>query len=127
MKGDSAQRKNAPQVGNTNISCTECASLYFDEKKNAFFDCAGYFDTKGVNQEIINGIANSKIFKKGRKVKLIMVIDISSLFEKRGKFMSDFVLLLKEQFGSDFEFLAKSTMIVFSKVNTSDYQIEDIS
>ena len=50
-----------------------------------------------------------------------MVIDINSLTEKRGKFISDFVLLLKSQFGNDFEFLAKSTMIVFSKVNTSGF------
>lgn len=98
MEDESLKR---PKVGNLNSSCTECASLYFDEKKNPFFDCAGYFDTKGVNQEVINGIANSKIFEKGRKIKLILVIDFSSLMEAKGRFVYDFIQLLKRQFEMD--------------------------
>ena len=93
--------RRRPRIGNDGKSCTEFADLYFDRDKNAFYDCAGYFDTKGVRQEILNGISNSKIFEKGRGVKLILVIDVNSLFEARGQFIHEFVQLLRKQFGPD--------------------------
>ena len=51
-------------------------------------------------------------------MKLILVIDINSLFEARGQFIHEFVQLLRKQFGPDAEAIACSTMIVVSKVST---------
>ena len=80
-------------------------------------DPAGFLDSKGVIQEIINSYANAKMFQQYGRVKILIVIEHSSLISGRGGSLVDVAKRLKELFPKDFQNLVHSTMIVVSKVN----------
>ena len=68
-----------------------------------YIDSAGFLDTKGAEQEIISSYATAKLFKRGSKTKIIMVIEIASLISTRGKIIADVANRLAELFPDDFE------------------------
>ena len=68
-----------PKIGNTNESCTFVPSVTKMDKNNNLYDPAGFLDTKGVLQEILNSFCNSKMFQTGSKVKIVIVLEESSL------------------------------------------------
>ena len=85
-------------------------------------DPAGFLDTKGVTQEIINSYANAKMFQKYGRVKILIVIEQSSLFSARGGSLVDVAKRLKEFFPKDFKKLINSVMMVVSKINPDDIE-----
>lgn len=72
-------------IGNTNESCTVIPSIYESKDKDfIFYDPPGFLDTKGAKQEILNSFANAKMFKKGSKAKIILVVEQGSIYSARG-------------------------------------------
>ena len=65
-------------------SCTVVPSKFVTEESMCVVDPAGFLDTKGPIQEIINSYANAKMFHKYGKIKLLIVIEKSSLESARG-------------------------------------------
>ncbi len=62
-----------PKIGNTNESCTVIPSIY-ELEGMTFYDPPGFLDTKGVTQEILNSYSNAKMFGRGSKAKIIMMV-----------------------------------------------------
>lgn len=93
------------------------------EKDMVIVDPAGFNDTKGLAQEIINSYANAKMFKRGGKTKVILVIDISSLLSSRGGVFTNLMKRLMELFPQDFKSMVNSIMLVVSKTDTCDEKV----
>ena len=53
-------------------------------KNLILYDPPGFFDTKGVHQEILNSYCNAKMFKVGIKAKIVIMVEISTLQSARG-------------------------------------------
>ena len=58
-----------PEIGNSTKSCTFIPKSY-----GKFVDSAGFEDSFGPVREILNNYATAKLFKQGRKVKIILLI-----------------------------------------------------
>ena len=114
-----------PQVGDTQESCTTYFTRYQgyqDGKGTTYYDFAGYFDTKGSQMEILNAISHSQVLKAGKKIKLILVLQMETFLERRGGFINDLSNMLSKQFGQDFGTILTSTCLVVSKVNAKDVE-----
>ena len=109
-----------PLIGNTNKSQTSMPAAY----KN-YIDSAGFLDTKGPKQEILNSYATAQLFKQGAKVKIVVVIEQSSLISSRGNTIVDVANTLHKLFPDEFHILVESIILVISKV-TEDIKISDI-
>lgn len=105
-----------PDIGNTPTSCTDIPSV-FNAEGMIIVDPAGFLDTKGPTQETINSYANAKMFKRGGKTKILLVMEQSTLFSARGGSLVDVAVRLRELFPKDFKNLVHSIMIVVSKVD----------
>ena len=66
------------------------------------------------------------MFKVGSKVKIIIVVEISSLLAARGGTFVDVTLRLRELFQNDFEQIVHSCFLVVSKVHPMMYSYEDV-
>lgn len=49
-----------------------------------FMDNPGFNDTKGTKANLNNAYALSQLFRKGNKVKLVLVLEVDSLSDARG-------------------------------------------
>ena len=104
-----------PVIGNTNNSETEIPACYRKPGMD-FIDLPGIFDTKGTIQEIINAFSNSLIFKRNNTFKFVIVVELSSLQERRGSTFVDVISRMEALLGSDFPHIAESCSLVISKV-----------
>lgn len=82
-----------------------------------FVDSPGFFDTKGISQEVINSYANAVMFRKGSKVKIILMIEESAITSGRGKTLIETGNKLYELFQNDFTHVVHSIIFVFSKIS----------
>ena len=73
-----------PDIGNNNSSCTSKPKLC-----GQYIDSPGFEDSNGSIVEIINSYSNARMFRKGKKVKLIFVVEFASLLSGRGKDLTD--------------------------------------
>jgi hypothetical protein len=117
---------NLPTIGTDLSSCTELPKFY--KKGNTMHaDLPGNLDTKGDTQEMANAYANTKVFVQGKSYKMVIVVEIGSLFSARGGQLAPLIQRLEELLGDDFLSMADSSCIVASKVNLGEYNPEDIS
>ncbi len=115
-----------PIIGTNLSSCTEIPKFY--KKGNIIHaDLPGNMDTKGDTQEIANAYANTKVFVSGKSYKMVIVVELGSLFSARGGQLASLIQRLEGFFENDFLSMADSSCIVASKVNLSDFNLEDIS
>ena len=91
----------------------------------AFYDPPGFLDTKGVKQEILNSYSNAKMFCRGSKAKIIMMVEIGSVMSARGGPLVDIAKRLRELFKNDFRQIINSCGLIVSKVNMDEYESED--
>lgn len=112
---------NAPKIGDTNTSCTELACLFRDPEGNIYYDCAGTNDSKGALQDILNSMANANILKKSSRMKVVLVIELMTAINARSQYFCEISKYLEDQYQNDYEAVVSEMIIVFSKVNTSDY------
>ena len=91
----------------------------------SYIDSAGFLDTKGLEQEILNSYATAQLFKQGSRVKIVVVIEQSSLLSFRGKAIIDVANTLHKLFPDEFHILVESIILVISKV-TEDFTIDEI-
>ena len=82
-------------------------------------------DTKGDDQEIINAYANARMFRRGTKAKIVLVIECSTLISGKGGNLPEIAKRLLELFPWDFSTLINSVMIMVTKVNTDEYEFSD--
>lgn len=116
-----------PLIGNTETSCTDIPATYPSLKGNSIFiDASGFMDTKGDIQEIINGYSNARMFKRGTKTKILLVVEQSTLISGRGGKLPEIARRLLELFPRDFSNLINSIAVVVSKVNTEDVELADV-
>ena len=83
-------------------------------------DPSGFNDTRGPNQQIINSYAIAKMFKKGVKSKILLVIEHDTFKSGYGADVVKLSMRFKELFPKDFNNLTDSIMIVVSKVNPDE-------
>ena len=62
-----------PEIGNKYKSCTEMPNI-FNDGEECYLDLAGFVDTKGEIQEIINAYVNSKMFRRGNRTRILIVV-----------------------------------------------------
>ena len=104
-------------------SCTDIPSSYPDPRGGIeYIDPAGFMDTKGDEQEIINAYANARMFRRGTKAKIVLVIECSTLISARGGNLSEIAKRLLELFPRDYATLINSIMILVTKVTTEDFE-----
>ena len=108
-------KEDYPAIGNSSESCTSIPGAYGN-----FIDSAGFLDTNGPKQETINSYATAKIFKRGTKLKIVVIVEYSSLKSAKGKILVDVANRLFELFPVDFHKLLYSIVLVISKVNTEE-------
>ena len=65
---------NFPEIGNQFNSCTDIPEAYGN-----YIDSAGFLDSKGPEQEIINIYATAKLFKRWSKAKIVVVVEWANL------------------------------------------------
>lgn len=64
-----------PLIGNTSVSCTDIPATYAQPRsENILIDASGFMDTKGDQQEILNAYSNARMFKRGTKTKILLVM-----------------------------------------------------
>lgn len=86
-------------------------------------DPAGFLDTKGPVQETINAFANAKMFQRGAKTRIILVIEYFALIVGRGGTLVDFAVRLRELFPADFSNIVQSCMILITKANIEETDV----
>lgn len=71
-------------IGHGNESCTTLPGFYKSRSGSLICDLAGFLDTKGVKQEILNSYSNSKMFQRGTLLRIVIVMDQHTLRQSRG-------------------------------------------
>ena len=59
-------------------------------------------------------------------MKLIIVLEVCSLYDKRGGLFADIIVRLEQLFGPDFPQLANSSCFLISKLESLQYSEEDV-
>jgi energy-coupling factor transporter ATP-binding protein EcfA2 len=70
---DQNSNQARPKIGHTKTSCTEVPEVY-ESNGIIWHDPAGFLDTKGIEQEILNAYCNAKMFKRGSRARIILVV-----------------------------------------------------
>lgn len=91
-----------------------------------FIDLPGIFDTKGSLQEVINSFSNSLIFKRNNSFKFVIVVELSSLQERRGSTFVDVITRMETLLGQNFASIAESCVLVVSKLMPEIHKYEKI-
>lgn len=115
-----------PTIGNTGTSCTTIPKIYKMNSRCAFYDPPGFLDSKGPEQEILNGYSNARMFKLGMESKICIVIDHGSLQTARGGLLIQVVKRLIELFDQNFSNIMNSCILVVSKVNLFEFSPAEI-
>ena len=58
-----------PKIGNSKTSCTLIPKVF-----GKYIDSAGFDDTEGEVQEIINSYATAQLFQGGKNIKIVLVV-----------------------------------------------------
>jgi hypothetical protein len=109
-----------PIIGHKFSSETQRPAVY-TKGKLRFVDLPGLEDTKGPQQEIINSYTSSLVFKKGRHCRLVLVLEVASLYSSRGGKLAELLTRMEGMFGKEFLSLAQSSCLVISKVDSAVY------
>ena len=109
-----------PKIGNEKNSCTLLPGIF-----GKLVDSAGFLDSKGPVQELINSYTTAMLFKKDERTKIIIVIELASLQTGRGKDLIDVANRLAKLFPNGYRQLFESVLLVVSKVY-SDNNLEDV-
>ena len=123
------ESKFFPSIGNGLDSETMLPRSFTLSSENiSFVDTPGFMSTSGPIQEISDSYANSKIFKKGNKVKIVLVLEENTLFSGRGEFLIKAAKKISEMF-PDFEDamgIISCSSIVVTKVDSWQITLSDI-
>ena len=87
-----------------------------------YWDCPGFNDTKGSEQDITNGFYIKSIFDKSEEVKIIIVISEKTIQGRAEKFIG--VLKKLENLLVDLDKMMKSICLVLTQT-TADNTIDD--
>lgn len=110
------ENSSLPKIGNTVVSETELPELFTKGDIN-LLDLPGLYDTKGPEQEMVNAYTSSLLFKKYHQFRFVIVVEVSTLLERKGGKLADLIRKMEEMFGEALIEIAKSACLVISKVN----------
>ena len=102
-------------VGNHTLSETTIPHKWVDSNGVAFWDCPGFYDNRGTDQEIVNAVCVRKIFDVSDQTKLLIVVKDSDLDDSRCEDLRDFVHLLQDDFLSNVTEISKKVTLVVSQ------------
>jgi len=88
------------KIGHSNVSETTVPNKWYDEKTGiTYWDCPGFEDTKGAEQDIANAFYVQRLFNNP-KLKLVVVVQETTFMEDRGSKFIDLIgklgILLKD-------------------------------
>jgi len=79
-----AKGQQGAVIGDTAVSETTVPKSWFDNKTGVtYWDCPGFEDTKGSEQDIANGMFIEKVFQNSKEVKIILVMSEAQLNSDR--------------------------------------------
>ena len=111
------------QIVSGAVSGTAVPDKFFDEKTGiTYFDCPGFGDTRGPEQDIANGFYIKKVFDVAEKIKVVIVIDANSL-NSRAHLIQNISDQLHQLFYGAKE--SKDVDDSFSLMNSESYVSED--
>lgn len=118
------------EIGHDPRSCTKIPHEWYDEDKNTlFWDCPGFGDTTGADQEIINIFAINKLFRANTNTKIVALTTESDMVEgERGSNFLKLIHYISDTFPNNPE-LRNSLSIVVNKqreANIREYIRSDI-
>jgi hypothetical protein len=74
----------------------------FNDGEEYYLDLAGFMDTKGEAQEIINAYVNSKMFRRGSKTRILLVVEEGTLRATRGQNLVGLTARIQNLFPANF-------------------------
>jgi len=89
-------------------------------------DSPGFCATTGEIQQILDAYCNAKMFEIGRKARIIIVVEYSTLTSQRGGGLFDISSKLRELFGRYFKDIINSCMLVVTKVDLEKDSASDV-
>ena len=107
------ETESKPKIGNSYQEMTTVPTIIYQEDQT-LVDFPGLIDYRGVDQEIKNLYSIYKVFESSKKIKVVLVIDASSLNECRATRLFKIFNFIGETFPNK-EVLFKSLSLVVTK------------
>ncbi len=104
---------NNIEIGEGCVSKTSIPNKWVDPNNVVYWDCPGFNDTKGSEQDITNGFYIKSIFDKSEEVKIIIVISEKTIQGRAEKFIG--VLKKLENLLVDLDKMMKSICLVLTQ------------
>lgn len=102
-----------PMIGHDSDSATIIPNCYEDPNSNkVYWDCPGFKDTRGPEQEIVNSFYIKRLFDSFDKVKIVFVVSKSQLDSNRYNDFRSFIERVTKLFGDDAHKLKGSAFVV---------------
>jgi hypothetical protein len=101
------------KIGSGTASTTSLPAPWIDPNGITFWDCPGFNDTKGFEQDIINAFFIKKIFDFSDEVKVIIVVSESTIKGIANRFIE--LISKLENLFLDFNIILESVCLVLTK------------
>ena len=76
---DLKNNQEGAKIGATAISETTVPKRYSDKNNILYWDCPGFEDTKGAEQDICNAFCIKRLFENSKEVKVVLVLSKSQI------------------------------------------------
>jgi hypothetical protein len=112
-------------VGNRTLSETTIPHKWVDPNGVTFWDCPGFEDNRGDDQEIANAVCVRKIFEVSEQTKLLIVVKDPDFGATRCDKLRDFVRLLNDSLLSKVTEISRKVTLVVSQAPL-DRTVEEV-
>lgn len=113
-----------PVIGNLMESETKVPGFFITSDNTVLYDPPGFLATTGDYQEILDSYSNAKMFKVGSKVRIIILVESSTIMSTRGGGFVEVAVRLRKLFGKAFVNVINSCLLMISKIDT--VSLEDL-
>lgn len=107
-----------PEIGNilsTTVSRTLVPELIIDEKKNVWYDCPGFGDTRNQTVEIATTFMIKSAIENALSVKIVLVVNYASVTESYDRFDLERLMTRATQLINNIDRYKNSVSLVVSK------------
>ena len=91
-----------------------------------YIDSAGFMEETELEKEVKTSCILAKLLGKGSRVKVVVMLEFASLATVRGKSIADVANRLLDLFPGDWEGMMDSVVVVVSKVNAAEVELEEV-
>ena len=109
-----SEDQKGPIIGDKTISETSIPWPWVKDNETIFWDCPGFEDTRGIEQDIANGYYIKKIFQESSEIKVIIVVSQKD-FEDRAKELLLLIKRIGEMF-QNLEYCINGICLIVTKV-----------